>query len=520
MANKPISMTTLKIIIQGLSKGMSRNILSKQHHVSRNTIRAYEQKIKLMRLRFEDILKLTDGEIYSLLQEQSDSPKEGNERLQQLQEKLPYFKQELQKCGVTRHLLWREYKEENQQAYGYSQFCEQLSKYLDKNDLTMVLQHQYGDCMEVDFAGKKMQYFNPATGEVVEVPVLVCVLPASCYAYAEALPNAKQENVYAAMSRALQYFGGVPKNVLSDNMKQYVEKSSRYEPKFNELGEEWALHYGTNLTATRVRKPKDKPTVENAVHQIYTHVFAPLRNHNFTSIEEVNQALWGQLDKFLHTPFQRRSGSRYEDFISNEQPVLQSLREDNYQYKHVVEVTVQKNYHIYLGEDVHYYSVPYQNVKKRVKVIYDTEEVCIYLNMNQIAVHKRDYRRNGYSTYKEHMPIKHQKYLEQMGWDAEHFLSIMNKIGVSSEAVTRHILQSRNFPEQSYKACCGLISLSKHYGNERFENACKRALCGSKVTYSTIKNILQNNLDTQLSIDNPCDYIPKHNNIRGANYYL
>ncbi|MDD2286414.1 MAG: IS21 family transposase [Paludibacter sp.] len=513
-------MTTLKIIIQGLSKGISRNTLSKQYHVSRNTIRAYEQKIRSLQLQFEEVLKLSDGELYALLRDNVHDPNEENERWQQLQEMLPYFKQELQKCGVTRQLLWQEYKTDNQQAYGYSQFCVQLSKYLDNNDLTMVLQHQYGDCMEVDFAGEKMRYCNPATGEIVEVPVLVCVLPASCYAYAEALPNAQQENVYAALNRSLQYFGGVPKNVLSDNMKQYVEKSSRYEPKFNELGEEWALHYGTNLTATRVRKPKDKPTVENTVYQLYTHVFAPLRNHKFNSIDELNQSLWSQLDKFLRTPFQRRAGSRHEDFINNERPVLQPIRPDSFQYKHVVEVTVQKNYHVYLGEDVHYYSVPYQYVKKRVKVIYDTEEVCIYLNMNQIAVHKRDYRRNGYSTYKEHMPIKHQKYMEQMGRDAEYFLSVMNKIGASSLEVTQRILASRNFPEQSYRACCGLISLLQHYGNERFENACHRSLCGSRITYSTIKNILKNNLDTQLSIDNPRDYIPHHNNVRGSNYYL
>jgi transposase len=519
MANKTISMTTLKLVIQQLSKGISRQSISAQYHISRNTIKKYEKRIKAMDMKIEDILKLSDEEISNLLQYRQDISLEENERYQDLMEEMPFYKNELKRTGVTRQLLWKEYLKKHSDGYGYSQFCEHLSKYFFRNDLTMVMQHQYGNCMEVDFAGEKLSYVDFNTGEEVVVPVLVCVLPASVYPYVEALPSAKQEHVYAALSRALHYFGGVPKNILSDNMKQYVEKPSRYEPKFNEIGQEWALHYQTNLTSTRVGKPKDKPTVENCVNQVYMHIYAPLRNQTFNSLGEINTGLWKELNIFVNQSFQRRTGCRHQQFIENEQPVLQSLPSNDFVYTHKVEVKVQKNYHIYLGEDVHYYSVPCKYVGEKVTVVYDTEEVAVYLAMKQIAVHKRSYRKNGYSTYEEHMPENHRHYKAQLGWDSQYFTSIMEKIGAHAKEVTNRILASHNFPEQSYKACCGLISLSKHYGNERFENACQRALIGAKVTYTMIENILKNNLDQQHIIDFSTDFIPTHSNIRGKNTY-
>ena len=519
MSNKHISMSKLKSIIQKLSKGVSLRSISSQFKISRNTISLYKRKIEALGMDYQEILSLSEDEICNLLQVTISQRLEDDERYLDLMKRLSSYKEELKRPGVTRLRLWQEYKLERDDGYQYSKFCHYLNKYLKSKDLTMVLQHQYGDVLEVDFAGKKLEYVDFKTGEVIQVPVLVSVLSASVYPYIEALPNAKQEHVYAGLSRALRYFGGVPKRVLSDNMKQYVEKPSRYEPTFNAVAEEWEAHYGTHLIAARVRKPKDKATVENSVYQTYINVFAALRNQVFYSLEELNIAVMEQVKLFVKKPFQKRKGCRLEDFIQNEHPHLGALPSTDYEYKHSVKSKVQKNYHICLGEDFHYYSVPYQHVGNEVKVVYDTQEVCIYLGYTQIAVHKRDYHQNGYTTFREHMPERHQRYLEQQGWDSDYFLAVMSKIGNSATQVTQIILSSRQYAQHSYKACCGLISLSKRYGNERFENACTRALTGPKVTYGIIENILQKNLDLQTTIPIEQEYIPHHENVRGKTFY-
>ena len=512
-------MSKLKSIIQKLSKGVSQRSIAQQFQISRNTVSFYKNKIEALKMDYKEIINLSDGEIYDLLQITHSDKLDEDERYVDIMKRMSYFKEELRKTGVTRHLLWEEYKREKGDGYQYSQFCDHLYKYIAKRNLTMVLKHKYGDVLEVDFAGKSLEYIDFDTGEAIKVPVLVCSLPASVYPYIEALPNAKQEHVYAALSNCLKHIDGVPKKILSDNMKQYVEKPSRYEPKFNSVAEEWGAHYGTQLTAARVRKPKDKPTVENTVYQTYIQIFAPLRNEIFYSLEELNRGISKQTELFCNKPFQKRKGCRKEDFMNNEQPLLDTLPLTDYVYKHKVKAKVQKNYHICLGEDIHYYSVPYQYVGNEVNVVYDTKEVCIYIGCKQIAVHQRDYRQNGYSTFKEHMPERHQRYNEQLGWDADYFISVMSKIGKNATQVTQLILSSRKYPEHSYRACCGLINLAKRYGNERFENACKRALTGSKVSYSIIDHILQKNLDLQTIIPIEQDYIPNHNNVRGSLFY-
>jgi hypothetical protein len=63
-----------------------------------------------------------------------------------------------------------------------------------------------------------------------------------------------------------------------------------------------------------------------------------------------------------------------------------------------------------------------------------------------------------------------------------------------------------------------MLMLQKKYTAARLEAACTRALQGSRVNYTMIKNILEKGLDKQLSIPIPST-IPDHDNIRGKDHY-
>jgi hypothetical protein len=117
------------------------------------------------------------------------------------------------------------------------------------------------------------------------------------------------------------------------------------------------------------------------------------------------------------------------------------------------------------------------------------------------------------------MPEKHLKYNETLGWDAEYFLSLAANIGESSVAVFKKILASKEFIEQTYRACLGMKRLSEIYGTIRFEAACRRAQNASRVTYGMIRNILENNLDKQAEPQLNLFSIADHENIRGAENY-
>lgn len=517
MPNKPITMLQIRRIIQLLNENRSKREIARMLRCGRHTIDGYVNKIQLAKLSLDELLKLSDANLANIFYKETTSLPD--ERFEYISNKLANYQKELTRVGVTRHRLWMEYKEEVPSGYGYVQFCEHLKVYKRVNEATMHFDHKPGLKVQIDFAGSPLHYIDVSTGELVKCPVLVCVLPYSSHTYVEALVNASQEHLFAALSRCMSYYGGVPQNVLSDNMKQYVEKSNRYEPIFSAICMQWSLHYNTTLSAARVRKPKDKPSVENMVNVTYNRVYASIRNMTFYNLRDLNQEILYWLDKHNRTPFQRHAYSRLERFTQEELPLLKSLPSEPFIIKHTTTARVQKNYHVTLGEDYHHYSVLFQYIGKKVKIIYDTDEVEIYLGLKRIAIHKRDYKKHGYTTLPEHMPPKHQSYQESLGWDADYFLNKARDIGEGSYEVTKRVLESRNYIEQTYRACIGLMRLTNQYGSERYENACKRALQAPRVNYTVIHNILKNGMDNHYDeIFTEVTNI-EHMNIRGPQAY-
>src|SRR4051794_12248332 len=171
-----------------------------------------------------------------------------------------------------------------------------------------------------------------------------------------ALPDATIPQVIKALNNCLQYFGGVPLSLKTDNMKQVVTKYCRYEPVFSEALQQWALHYNITLLATRTAKPRDKAAVENEVKIAYQRIYAPLREVVFHHISEINEYILKQLSLHNEKMFQLKEHSRLQQFALEEQPLLQPLPPDSFVIKHKVFARVQKNYHITLGEDWHHYS--------------------------------------------------------------------------------------------------------------------------------------------------------------------
>jgi hypothetical protein len=302
-------------------------------------------------------------------------------------------------------------------------------------------------------------------------------------------------------------------------MRQVVTKSCRYEPLFTDAMQQWGLHYNIALLATRVRKPKDKASVENEVRIAYQRIYAPLRDQIFYSLRELNEAIADQLDKHNNKTFQGKDYSRRQLFETQEKPLLQALPAESFILKHKVNAKVQKNYHITLGEDWHHYSVPYTYIGKVVQAVYDADIVEIYFQLKRIALHPRGYKRHGFTTSKEHMPEGHRRYFEQQGWTPDYFLERAAKVGPDTVLYVQALLKARLFTEQTYNACRGLLRLQKDFGPERLELACRIGLKGSVFNYRTIHKILNNNQDKLLAIQPDLFKIPEHKNLRGPSAY-
>jgi transposase len=519
MSNKLVTMQQLRLIIHHLQRGLSGRKIALELGLSRNTVKLYTDRIERCSYPVNELQKLDDRALsaiaYPSLEKLVQAPRRSD-----LTTHIPDFLEDLKGTGVTRRLLWEEYKKKFPQGYEYTQFCELLSREQKLNNATMHFEYQPGDLLLVDFAGDMLSYVDQSSGEVISCPVLVCVLPFSGYSYAIALANATLPQVVKGLNQCLAFFGGVPMNFKSDNMKQIVQKSCRYEPVFTEMIQQWALHNSLTLLAARVRKPKDKAPVESEVKLVYQRVYAPIRNEVFFSLSELNEAILRQLSIHHERAFQKKEANRATRFKELESPYLQVLPQEPYFMRHSACYKVQKNYHVILGEDWHQYSVPFSYISKQVDVTYDTDIVEIFYQHKRIALHTRSYKKHGYTTIAEHMPQGHQAYQEQKGWDADYFLSQAAKIGPSASLYVQAMLNSKRFTEQTYNACLGLLRLARSYGNERMETACTRALRGRTYNYRTINNILSANLDKLEEKAAPDLFsLPAHDNLRGPNAF-
>ena len=519
MSNKLITMQIVRGIIQQLQRGFSHRRIARELQLSRNTVKHYALQLTSGTYSLEVLQQMDDASLSAIVHATAKQV-QPDARRTDFTSRIDYFLSELKRTGVTRLLLWQEYKKQYPGGYEYAKFCQLLGSQKQINSATMHFQHKPAEVMMVDFAGDSLSYVVKESGEVISCPVLVCVLPYSGYSYVSALLNASLVHVVKALNECLAYFQGVPYNFKSDNMKQIVTKSCRYEPTFTDMMQQWALHNNIVLLAARVRKPKDKASVENEVKLTYQRIYAPVRDKIFFSLEELNKSIKEQLAGHHRLPFQRKAYSRYDCFTHEEKPLLQSLPLSSYFIRHSVEAKVQKNYHITLGENWNHYSVPFSYIGKKVNAIYDTDTVEIYYQHQRIALHKRSYKKHGYSTIQEHMPEGHQRYFEQRGWNAEYFLAQAQKVGTYTQQYIEGMLKGKRFTEQTYNGCLGILRLAKAYTGLRLEAACKRALKGNAYTYRIVSNILSNNLDQletpdQLTLFN----MPEHDNLRGPQAY-
>ncbi len=492
--------------------GISVKEIHRRTNIARNTIKKY-----LRLLDGRDYQSLSKKELSALLHE-NDQTQFKSERYQHLINHFEASAKDLQQTGVTKQLLWIEYKEADPNGYNYSQYCYHLQEYLQNKDVVMHLEHTPGEEIMVDFAGHQPTYIDSETGELVKCQLFVAVFPFSGLIFCMNVHSQKIHDFIRCINAMVLYFGGIAKIILCDNLRTAVTRSDRYEPVFTDMCYQLSDHYKNVFQAARPVKPRDKAMVERVVRIVYNHIIGPLRNQTFYSLESLNQAFFSKLEELNNKPYKGTSYSRLLLFTEQEKEHLITLPSRPFTLKRTALLTVQRNYHVQLTEDHHYYSAPYTYVGKKVNVLYDDKVVEIYYEHQRIALHQRTRQYSCYHTQSDHMPSNHQHVHTVRGWTRHDLLLEAEKIGPSTRIAVEQVLQSSIYPEQNYKSCYGVLMLGKAHTNLRLEAACARALKGMRVNYTMIKNILEKNLDKQQELF-PEQKTPDHDNIRGPQQY-
>ena len=417
---------------------------------------------------------------------------------------------------VTLRLLWLEYRRERPEGWGYTQFCVRYRRWQGRQDVVMRQEHPAGERVFVDFCGDTVPVTDPETGEVYEAQIFVAVLGASGYLYAEAVRRQDLESWLGLHVRALEFFGGVTRVLVPDNLKAGVTKACWYEPELNPSYLELARYYGTVILPTRPRHPRDKAAVEVGVQVVERSVLAPLRKRRYFALAHLNADIAEQVAEVNGGPFRGLPVSRRDLFRDLERPALRPLPQRRYEFATWKKAKVNIDYHVEF--DLNYYSVPYRLVREQVEVRATQTTVEIFHNHQRVASHLRSHGRRCFITCPEHRPASHRAHLE---WTPSRLLGWAAGVSAEVEEVVDTILRTRPHPEQGYRACLGLMRLAKRYGPERLGAACGRALALASPSYRTVESILKSGQDGQpLPNSRPAPPAPvEHENVRGAAYY-
>lgn len=495
--------------------GLSLRKTAQALNLSRPVTNDYYSKCHKHGLTYEIIKDMPDDELLKVLQ--ADATDVIDKRYRRLSGRFHQMAKELKRVGVTRHLLWEEYRQEEPEGYGYSQFCYHFQTWEESQELSMHMEHKAGDKLFVDFAGKKLAITDRETGMSQPVEVFIAILGASNLTYVEAAMTQQKHDFITVNVNTFHYLGGVPRAIVPDCLKSGVTKGDKYEPEINPEYLDFARHYGTTILPARPYKPRDKALVEGAVRIVYSWIYAHLRDRVFYSLDELNRAIRVELEYYNGRKMQRYGQSRRELFDEIEKTALMPLPAQVYEIREYKRLKAQFNYHVYLSMDKHYYSVPYRYRGKQIDVLFTASTVELYHNNVRIAFYKRNRFKYGYTTVPEHMPPNHRW---RDDWNAEKLIGWGESIGDEVQAVIEAVLLSRQHPEQGYKTCLGILNLAKSFGNARLVKACRRAIDYEQYSYRMIKNILQNNMDVRSEEPTLIETaVPLHENIRGREYY-
>lgn len=418
---------------------------------------------------------------------------------------------ELKRPGVTRQLLWQEYKARLPDGWQYSVFCDQYRRWLANQDLVLRQNHVPGDKLFLDYAGQTMPVVDRTSGELRAAQIFVAVLGASSYTYAEATWTQALPDWLGSQVRTLEFLGGVPRALVPDNLKSAVHKAHRYEPDLNPAYQDFAEHYAVAILPARVRKPRDKAKVEAGVLVVERWILARLRNRTFFSLGELNAAIALLVADLNARPFKKREGCRASLFADIERAALRPLPHRPYEFATWKKAKVHLDYHVEVERA--YYSVPYKLVGRTVEVRLSARVIEIFHRQHLVATHLRAPSRGQFVTLADHRPERHSAVIDLTH---ERLMQRALAIGPATAEVLTEQLHRRRHPEECLRSSLGILRLARDFSPEALEGAATRAVAIRSFSYRSLRTLI----NTPAPAPPAQAALPlEHDNVRGEKYF-
>jgi len=490
--------------------GASQRQIVAACRLPRSTVRDYLRRLRAAGLTHAAVATWTDGELEARLFARPGSPPRRPEP------DWAAIARELGRRGVTLQLLWREYLDDAPEGYRYTQFVARFRAWQRAHQAPRLRrEHRPGEAVEVDYAGMTL---TVGVGDAARpAQVFVAVLPYSGLVFADVTWSQRSADWLASHVRLFEALGGVPGRLVPDNLKVGVSHASFYDPAINADYLTLARHYGTAVIPTRVRKPRDKASVENGVLQVERRVLAVLRDRVFADLAEARTAVREQLDALNAEPLRSLADrSRQALFAEIERGALQALPSAPFVIGTWSRGKVGAHYHVTV--DGVAYSVPHRLIGAVVDVHAGPAVIQVFHRGDRVACHRRrvageDPRAGGDRvTLDAHKPAKHKAMAD---YTPARVAAELAAIGPAAARFYRRILADADHPLQAARQGRGLLRLAALHGGARLEATCQAALEANVGAYAYVRRTIER-VDAAPAEPGGAG---AHANLRGPSYY-
>lgn len=473
--------------------------------ISRRTVGRIRTKLVANRMAYSEANNLSDSDLARVFGT-APTPPHVASRIDWLT-----LHTDMQKRDMTLQLAWEEYRSHNPTGISYASYCRHYRQWRKTVKVSLRQTHRPGESIFIDFCGRTMPIRDKDTGNEWKAHVFVGALGASGYLFAVAVNSQKVADFISAHVQMLNKIDGVPKYIVTDNLKSAVIKNTKDVTELNRAYAELAEYYDFMIVPARPRKPKDKALAEVGVQIVQRWVLARLRNQVFFSLEELNEQITYWMIELNNRITKTYTVSRTERLENIDRPALQLLPAEPYRYSAwAYNQRVDNSYHIeFKGKQ---YSVPHQFANRLVDIRATDCWLDVFCQRERIARHSiTDVL---ITTDANHAP-EHHNYANSITPDA--ILDWATGIGTATQQFVENNLADKRHRAAKLKSLVLLKAEVRQKGwTPRLESACQFVIKMKCFSVSRLRAVLsRHTFDSQLNAVKPII----HKNIRGAAYY-
>jgi transposase len=394
-----------------------------------------------------------------------------------------YVRQEVAGRGTTIKQIGREVAPEIEYVKFWRAYWEYASPVASPSEVTIRLDHQPGDKVQVDFSDG-VWLTDRATGKKTLTQLFLGVLPFSSHVFGEFVLDQKLPTFIGLNERMFSYFGGVTPYLVLDNLKSGVHRAHLYDPDLNPTYCDFANHMGFAVLPARPRKPRDKGSGETHIGVLQRDFYQRVRDQVFYSLEELNAVLRRYLEHLTQEVMKDYGVSRAQRFAAEKQH-LKPLPPRCFELSEWRSAKVHPDCHIQVEKN--FYSVPFVYVGQRLRVRLSEKMVEVFNEDCQpLAAHGRLHGTGKFSTFDAHYP-EHK--LSVARFEVRHGQQQAQKLGPNVEKLVEQLFSTAH-PLRHLRRVQGILRLVKSHPitPEALDHACQQAITFNKTRLAYIKD--------------------------------